>query len=433
MSQPLHSLNRALLSGSAWALLGKLTAVLAGLATNAILARIMSPDAFGVYLLIASLATTVVVVTTLGTNSALVRILGREAADTSEIDVLAVSRKCLLIGACGSLAAGALLVSPLGTSLAASVFDSDLLAAAMVAMTIWILALTGQTIMADAHRGLRDIRLASLTAGPFYAVALLLLVGGAAMLGRTPTPQTVVWLCALSSLFAFGLGAAYLASNTSSGRVSPSYGSILQVSMPMMVINLAAVLLNQVDIWIVGAFMADQQLALYGSALTMASLISFPLLILNSAAAPYLTNADHSAVESTVRSATTYAAALSLAGLIVVLFAAPTVLAIVFGDFYREAGTVLMVLAAGRFVNVATGPCGLLLMMAGFHRLLMWVNIAIVTIAVLLMALVAKRFGMVGVAAVAALAMLGQNAVLLIVAHRKTGVWTHAHLIPRNM
>ena len=97
------------------------------------------------------------------------------------------------------------------------------------------------------------------------------------------------------------------------------------------------------------------------------------------------------------------------------------------------AAVVLVVIAFGRLVNVLAGPCGMVLLMTGFHRLMMWVNILTGVIAVLAMILIARTYGMLGVAAVAAGMMILQNVVMLALARSKSGVWTHAELNPRAL
>ena len=434
MSLRYRSLNRALLTGSAWAFSGKVLAILAALVTNGILARVVSPEAFGAYLLAVSIVTTLSVVTTLGTNSALVPLVARSDHEPRSDYARGVLFKCLLIGFSAALLLGLLITSPLGTWISLEVFQSHLLAASVVGMACWLLALTWQSICAEAHRSLKDVRLASMTSGPFFAVSLMAAVAVAASADFTLSPKRLMWLCAGCSAFAFTLGVVLLPKGEKDYPKSetPDATTILALSTPMMVTNFAAILLNQVDVWIVGIFASGDELALYGSALAIASLISFPLLILNSAAAPYLADRrdqqNHETVEDTVRAATTYASALSLLGVSMVIIGAPTIMALIYGEFYREASMILTVLAVGRFVNVATGPCGLLLMVSGYHSLLMWINLVISAAAVALMVIVAKPFGVIGIAGTAAAMMILQNFTLLILARTKTGMWTHLRL-----
>ena len=427
-----HLIGPALFSGSVWALIGKVSAIGAAIATNALLARSMSPDSFGVYLLAASIVTTVCVMTSLGTGSTLVRLLGDTQNHLFQTaGPHGLVRACLTLAAVGGAVFAALALSPPGVSFTQFVFRSELLTASLVALIAWTLTLSWQSVVAEAHRGLKDIRLASLLSGPVPAIGLLAAIIVLVALGGAIVPSTVLWLCALSSLLSFLIGFAKLPRSpaNSSGR---TYRQILEISLPMMVTSLAAVLLNQADIWVVGIVLEKTQVALYGSALALASLVSFPLLILNSAASPYIAEAGGKgqlkSIAVVLRSATGVASLVSGGALLAFALFGPTILGLVYGEYYRDASAVLLILSAGRVANVVTGPCGLVLLMTGYHRLMMWVNIAAAAIMILLMALVAKPYGIVGVAIVAAAVMWAHNIVMLVTVRARTGIWTYMRL-----
>jgi O-antigen/teichoic acid export membrane protein len=94
---------------------------------------------------------------------------------------------------------------------------------------------------------------------------------------------------------------------------------------------------------------------------------------------------------------------------------------------------VLAVLAAGDLAFVLTGSCGLALWMTG-HQRSTAVVATVFAVATLGTAVVmAQGFGMLGLAVTMAVGIVGQNIVLLLLARRRLGIWTHSYLRPRGV
>jgi O-antigen/teichoic acid export membrane protein len=72
------------------------------------------------------------------------------------------------------------------------------------------------------------------------------------------------------------------------------------------------------------------------------------------------------------------------------------------------------------------------LMMTGYQRTLMFITIVFASASILVGALLASRFGAVGLAISTATIIAIQNIFTLIVARRKTGIWTQAYASPRR-
>lgn len=158
------SLKRRLLSGGAWAVGGKVGAVVIGLACNVLLARLLTPQEFGTYLLVVSVVSVGALVGCLGLNNATVRLvaesMGLGRPDRTRRVIFTVF--CLgLVGAIGVgllyfLAAGGLLAGVFGVPALATVAG---LIAGLIAIS------TAQELLAETFRGFHDIRGATLLGG----------------------------------------------------------------------------------------------------------------------------------------------------------------------------------------------------------------------------------------------------------------------------
>jgi O-antigen/teichoic acid export membrane protein len=439
MPESPQTLLRQFLSGSIWAFSGKVVGVVAALAVHALLARLLDPEAFGVYVLAVSLVTVASILASLGMNSAVVRLLGQSHGIDNGRKTRNIIKQCLLIAAAGAVIAGVLLAGPAGEWLARDAFGSELLESCLAWMGIWIFALTAQMLVAESHRGIKSIRYAAFFGGPIAAIGLILFLLASLVLDVQISVRTAIALSAVTALLVLPVGALLLWRNTppSRGAGYMPTRQVMSLALPMLVTNFTLVILNQADIWIVGVFLEKDQVALYGAALQIASLISFPLLVLNSVIPPYIAESHelghHSVLQDSLRRATGFAAYASIAGFLICVAVSGWLLELIYGEFYREAAGLLIVIAAGRLANVLAGPCGMVLMMTGFHRLMMWVNILSGVIAVLSMVFVVRSYGVFGVAVVAAFMMIAQNIAMLWLARSRTGIWTHAELDPRAL
>lgn len=437
MSDTKLSLGQQLLAGSVWAFLAKVVGITTALTVNALLARLLEPDEFGIYFLASSIVVVSSIVASLGMNNVIVRLLGEShSVDQGQLSRIIIVR-CASIALFGAAFAALLISGPPGQWLAERVFASQLLMSCTGWIAVWMIALTAQSILTEAHRGLKDFRMSAILGGPIAGIGLVMILLASVVLGIELNLKTAISLSALSTLAVAPLGIWLIRKKTAaaSGRFQLRPLELASIAVPILITNITLTALNQSDIWIVGIFLEKTDIALYGSALQLASLIGFPLLILNSVVPPYVAELykldQHDQLQRELRRAAGIATYAAVAGFLLVALLSAHLLRIVYGDFYQQAATVLVIIAVGRLASVCTGPCGIVLLMTGFHQVMMWINILAGATSVFLMILVARPFGLQGIAAVAAVMIIAQNVAMLWFARSKSGVWTHAELRPR--
>lgn len=116
-----------------------------------------------------------------------------------------------------------------------------------------------------------------------------------------------------------------------------------------------------------------------------------------------------------------------------IMFAAPVLLLFIvapswvmglFGPEFTTGGTVLLVLALGQFINVATGSVGFVLIMTGNERLARNNTVIAATVSLVLNVLLIPRLGALGaaIATAASIASLNLSAAYLV--KRQLGILT---------
>jgi O-antigen/teichoic acid export membrane protein len=441
-SSSIDLVKRRLLSGGAWALGGRVVLAFTGLATNALLARLMSPAELGVYFLAYSVVITCANLGALGLETAVVRFVAESIGLEQYKRTRRSIKLALGIGSLGAVVVGSAYLL-FGGRLASLLFDSPALAAVAGMTAGWIVVAALQGILVETFRGFHDIRMTTILGGVtngngiltggLLSLALLVL-----FLFRGDASLTMVMLLAVAS----GATSALLAGWLLRRRVASlpqdkhgiqfSGGQMMHVAWPLLVTTLAAFALGQSSIWIAGAFLGQKEVALYGAAYRLVAYVTVPLQIANMVAPPVIAEmyaqGRIQGLEHTLRAIATTAgipAFLLLAAF--VLFGGPIV-GLLFGDYYREAAVLLALLSLGKMVSVWAGSCGKALLMTGHHTTMMAVTIAtgLITVAGAIWA--AQHYGVTGIAGAAATGIVLQNMIMLLAVRKKVGVWTHAGL-----
>ncbi len=444
------SLKRRLLSGSTWALGGKVGASAIGLLTNALLARMLSPSEFGAYFLALSVISLGAVVGALGLPKAAIRFIAESAA----VDRLGRARRAVYtvfgLGVLGSLGVGLAYWLLVGDLVGRYLFHSATLVGVTGLMAGWIAISVMQEITAETFRGFHDIRAATLlgglaTGGKSGGIAMrvllllcLLLVGFQSGFRSGGTDLKTVMLISLgagsvSVLLGAGLLRAKVARLGSRGdddALSP--GEVLRDAMPTLGISLTAFVLLSADLWILGALGSQQEVAVYGATSRLVALVAMPLLVTNLVLPPIVAEmyaqGETVKLERTLRAFSTLAGAPSLLVLLGFMLLGGQTLGLVYGDFYRSGVTVLVLLSAAKMIAVWSGSCGAVLQFTGHQASMLRINVLTSPIFIIGALMVARDYGSVGVASVAAATTVLQNVAMVLVAKRKTGMWTHVSL-----
>jgi O-antigen/teichoic acid export membrane protein len=199
----------------------------------------------------------------------------------------------------------------------------------------------------------------------------------------------------------------------------------LALSLPMLVVMMAEVALQNIDVLVVSRWLAPPQVALYYAAAKTMSLVLFIHYAVGSAVANRFAaigaTGDRARLAEVVRDAARWTFWPSLAVTIVLLACGKPLLSL-FGPGFADAWPVMAVLALGYLARAACGPVDYLLNMLGEQRrCALVVGVAAALDLALAMVLV-PRFGLLGAASATAIAFAGASLAMAALADRRLGV-----------
>jgi len=325
-------------------------------------------------------------------------------------------------------------------------------------MAGWIAIAVVQEITAETFRGFHDIRLATLlgglaTGGKSGGVIMRVLLLGILALLWVRSPETSLATVVLVSIgsgsvsvvlslwLLYGKVSSLGSSEGAQDEEEPvSAKEVLDDAIPFLVIALTSFVLLSADIWILGALGSGTDVAVYGSASKLVTFVAMPLLIVNLVLPPIVSEVYAQGrtgrLERTLRTFSTLAGVPSLLVLMVFMLLGGPILGLVYSKpiYYSDAAVlVLLILSAAKLMAVWSGSCGLVLQFTGHQSSLLRVSLLTSPLFFVVAILATQRYGSVGVACAAALTTTLQNVIMVLVAKRKTGMWTHVSLSPSRL
>jgi O-antigen/teichoic acid export membrane protein len=454
------TLRRRLLSGSSWALGGKLGAAMVGIVTTSVLTRLLTSTEVGDYLLAFSIISVGAVIGSLGLPKTVLRFVAESMTLGQPGRARRAIYTALGLGVLGALCISLAYLFIVGDLVSKYLFHSPALVAVIGLTAGWMAISALQEILAEAFRGFHDIRMATLfgglatggkSAGLIMRVMLLAcLVVIWATSGQTDL-RTVMLVSVGSGAASSLLAALFLRKRISSldarGIENPvSAKETLRDAFPILLISLTSfILLSAADLWILGYFGSKDDVAVYGVASRLVAFISMPLLLTNLVLPPIIAEmyaqGRTSQLERTLRSFSTLSGVPSLLFLIVFMLLGGPILGLVYGAklfppgslAIHEGAIVLVLLSAGKLAAVWAGSCGAVLQFTGHQGSMLRINLLTSPLFVIGALLLVKDYGPIGVASMTAAITVLQNAALVLVARRKTGMWTHVSLSPSRL
>ena len=379
-----------------------------GYALHYLLARhLLDVEQYGIYSWATSLALVLASAATLGTPNTLLRFLPRYRDEGDRLRLRGLlSLTVFAVAAAAAVIAGAIAAAAwLFPSVAAALPPAFLVllpGLPLIALTLQI-----QSILRSFDRPLLGhlpnqilrpaaVALASLVA--IVGVGTLNAFHVATIFGLVNLAIAVIFLIPLF-LAVRPLAFSSIPSDTRRYWISESGPYALSMMLTL--------LMNRIDIVIVGLLLPPREVALYSVGFRTASLLSFPLIAVNAVFAPRIATLharnDRPGLQSEVlRASVLMALATGLFGGVIMLLT-PWILGI-FGPSYRAAASLVIVLCLGRLFNAAAGPVVNVLNLTGHQRSVLRTFLWAAPCGPLLTVALVKWIGLIG-AAVAATAV----------------------------
>jgi len=206
------------------------------------------------------------------------------------------------------------------------------------------------------------------------------------------------------------------------------YMSLIALTAPMYVGNIAGEIARTSDLWILGALGEEIDVGLYGAAMRLTLMLAMMLDVINLIIPPMIAalyeKKDLAQLEKVVRSSATWSMCLVVPVALVLLIFADEILKLVFGPGFEQGATVLRILVLGHGLGVVIGSPAVILQMTGHQKTMMKLTLMSVLVGVCSQLAVVSTYGIVGVAIVSAGIIICQKSIMVYLVKRRTGVWT---------
>lgn len=422
-------LQKRVLAGGFWAGLVKGLSLPLNLVVVGLLARLLPPSEMGVYFLALNLVTVVATLGMLGMGQTMVRLVASSIAIGDYARAYRTVQHAFAWGFLGAIIT-AIVMYIFGTQFGLPIY-------AILWLAIWGFVQTGQNLLAEAMRGFNDIRMASIFQNrsiPIFVFASILLIFWLQEIGVEL--QIIFSILAFTSSFAFLLGLLYLWKKIKPKAIvvpEPTKNAQLELfrqALPVFGMSVLGIIRTQIGIWIVAAFLSNEEVALYGSANRLVYLISVPLVtIINATIPPIIAELfikqEVARLEHMLRRLANVSSIFAVILVVFLVGGGNLILELVYGEFYKGAWLILGILAISQLIDVVSGSCGLTLIMTEHQNVLLKITLVSATLAVIITIVGVNFWGMLGVAIAATISLIIQNILMLLSVKRKLGIWTH--------
>ena len=339
---------------------------------NVALARLLGAEDAGIYFLALTLTTIATVFGRIGLDNALLRFTAASSAVGDWVAVKGVYRTGLRLALAASTASAVVLYL-LAPWLASFAFSKPELAAPLRWMAIAVVPVVVFSLHGELLKALKRI-FESLTVLGFTlpAASLIVLLVAAPAFGVTGA----VWAYTAGAMVAAVLGIGLWRRATPQlrglqGRFSTE--ELLDSSLPLLWVKSMNMAIGWMATIILGIWGTAAEVGIFNAASRTVLLGGLVLMAVNSIAAPKFAalyrSGDLSALNSMARNTTKMMIGIASPLLLLLVFAPRLVMGL-FGPEFLAGSALLVVLALGQFVNVATGSVGYLLMMTGHEKLM---------------------------------------------------------------
>lgn len=432
-----RNLAQRLVSGAAWAFGAKIIGVSSGMVVNALLARMLPPEEMGAYFLVISVVMFAALLARFGLKQTVVLLVAESMALSKPGRARATLRIVYFIVTLGVVAVAGAYYFGFGEWLAEDVFSIPILVTVTGLTALWIAVLAFQTPVAETFRGLHDIRLAVFLDGTLAGALLASVLAVFWFNGlKVDFAQAVlVSVLMAGASLVFGTILLLKKQRVFRGDGTIKAAEVVRISSPLFVTNLAGQAMTGSSLWITGAFLTAEDVALYGAAWKLVALVSLPLLLMNSSVQPVIAQLyatkEINRLQNALRGTATLAGIPAATVLLMFIVSGESILGLLYGPHYEEAINVLIVLSLGQFANVATGSSNQILAFTGHQKQLMYVSLLTSVMSISLTVIGALKWGVLGIAAGVSLGLFVQNFSVWLLVRALTGMWSHATVNPK--
>jgi len=426
------TLKERFISGSFCSLLFKLAGAFLGLVVYGLLARMLSVDEFGMFLLVVSITTFIATVVQAGMSKTALKLIAEALAKKNHERASHVLRYTLRF----ILVFGAFTISLWSAGandlVSLRMFQSPKMAELGWLTACWFVLFAVLRYFSESFCVIQDFLRSNFFSGTATSMFSVSIFGIYYLNHWELNLHMAVMVTLLSTLLAVIVAGVMLNRRIPlKGKTRLVHGAeIWPIAWPVLFANLTVFVGNQADLWILGIFVPKEELALYGAALRTILLITLAPMIINSVVQPMIvelySQGEKRRLERLLRTTAAATFVPSVCLLIAVIFAGDYLLGFVFGQEFTGGALVLTILCSGRTVAVFSGSCGQCLMLGGYQRAMMITSLIFVLMSVTFALITVNQYGIIGVATSFAVGTVLQNLTQAMLVRYKMGVSTFA-------
>ncbi|SMC26476.1 Membrane protein involved in the export of O-antigen and teichoic acid [Desulfacinum hydrothermale DSM 13146] len=347
-------------------------------AFNVVVARLLGAEQTGLFFLALTVLQVCAVLGLWGLDNATLKFVAANAELGEWGRVLGVYRKAVIFtaGLAVPLGFAVFVAAPV---LACSVFQKPELTGALRAAAVGVPAVALLWIHSEALKGLKRMLASQSLQSLILPITALLTVPVAARWWGATGAVAVYAVAAYAAVVGgYGFWRRHTAHSRAAAAAFPGR-NLVDTAKPLGAVAATNLVIQWLPLLVLGAVGTKADVGVFGAALRTAMLTSLLLVAVNSMTAPKFAalwaKGDLPALEQTaVKSAALVA--LAAAPILSVLAFFPKHVLGLFGQGFASGSVALTILAAGQFVNAATGSVGCLLMMTGNGKWL-WVSVVL--------------------------------------------------------
>lgn len=416
-----------ILIGSIWALGAQILATCLAMITSIVIARMYGAEIMGTVALINSYLMLASIVTVLGTNTSIMRLIPEHVVKFSMTSAFKIYRKTQFFVASVSVIVGFFLF--FGSDLiAGEIFSKPHLYPLFALASVFLVFKSLLDFNTQSIRGLRLVRVFALMRVLPSLANLLFLFGSTYVFFNQYNPVYAVFSSFLiaSVTGMFFMEKEFKKNIKYSEKIKEtSLKNILSISFPMLMTGMLTFVIGQTGVVLLGIFRGESEVGYYDTVVKLASLTAFVLQAINAMIAPKFSELYHSGkikkLLRLARKSTKLIFWTSTPILLVLTFFGKFILKTLFGEPFVVGYSAMLFLVIGQFVNAISGSTGIFMNMTGNEKKFRNIIAISSVINVVLSVVLIPRFGMYGAAFAAMISMIFWNICTLLFIRTKFG------------
>lgn len=416
-----------ILSGTAWALGAKVAATLVSAVTSIIIARVYGAGAVGVLAVITSFMGFAKILTLLGTDTSVLRLIPEHISKHSVRSAFHVYKKTQWFVVAVSVGTGAAFFVT-SDFIAESVFSKPHLSSLFQLGSVFVVFRSLMILNTSAVRGLRLIRTFAMMQA-LSPIAMLFVLLILTFTARHPDTPVHAQLAAYAITGIVGWGIVRWGFRRQVERSQPvepmPLGAILSISTPMVMTTSMQFFIGQTGVVMLGMFRTEEEVGYYSIAVRLAALTVFIIKAINAMAASKFSELYHTRDEGELLRVARKSSKLifwtTVPVLAVLLVFGRLILGLLYGSEFTVAYAAMAVLVIGKFVSSISGSTGIFMNMTGnekeFRNIVLGATVLIIILGFTLI----PTFGIEGAAVAATVSLAFWNLGTLWFIKRKFG------------